>query len=105
MAIGPPHGRSSHDEVPTKTKAPRGAKITLTGKVRPGYTGLKATFQTPRTRKAWRSWKTATITASKTVSARWTAPKVKGKYYFRLRYLGDNRARGAVSPVKVITVR
>jgi hypothetical protein len=81
------------------------ASITVTGKVAPGFAGLKARVQTSRNKTTWKTVKTVTLGAASTVSTTWKAPKAKGKYYFRLYYLGDNTYTAGASAAKLVTVK
>jgi hypothetical protein len=92
--------------VATSKKAVKAkASIKVTGKVLPGYPGLKATVQTSRNNTTWKGVKTVTLSAASTVSTTWKAPKMKGKYYFRLYYPGDNTYIAGASAAKLVTVK
>jgi hypothetical protein len=81
------------------------ATLKVTGKVLPGYAGLKARVQTSRNKTTWKTVKTVTLSAASTVATTWKAPTAKGKYYFRLYYLGDDRYTAGASTAKLVTVK
>jgi len=92
--------------VATSKKAVKAkATIKVTGRVLPGYAGLKARVQTSRNKTTWKTVKTVTLSATSTVSTVWKAPKVKGKYYVRLYYLGDDKYTAGASAAKLVTVK
>jgi hypothetical protein len=101
------HGATA---APTVTVATSVAKvrvrkaIKVTGSVSPGFPGLKAQLQVKRGGAAWKTYKTLILSAQSTVAATWKA-KVKGRYSFRLYYLGDNQYAAGASAVKVVRVR
>jgi hypothetical protein len=45
-----------------------------------------------------------TLGALSTYKARWTAPTLKGKYFFRTRYAGDKAITANVSSSKLVVV-
>lgn len=112
-SFGQPCGNGCHNPtltpavtVATSKKAVKAkASIKVTGKVAPGYPGLKARVQTSRTKAVWKTVKTVTLSATSTVSTTWKAPTAKGKYYVRLYYLGDNTYLPGASAARLVTVK
>jgi hypothetical protein len=89
----------------SKTSVKPGTKVTLTGTVAPDKTGAKVVIQVSRNGKSWKTWKKVTLGAGSVAKATWTAPKIKGVYYFRLSYANDDQNKGNVSASKKVTVK
>ena len=90
--------------VVSKTKVHPGTVVRLSGSVAPNKAGKQVIIQKSRTGTSWTTWKKVTLSATSTYSAKWTAPKLKGKYYFRVKYAGDATIAANVSAKRLITV-
>jgi hypothetical protein len=88
----------------SRTKVhPRG-RVKFTAMIAPDKTGAKVLFQLSRNGKSWKTWRSLALGANSTKSVVWKAPAKKGKYFFRVKYAGDDVNVGNVSTKKTITV-
>jgi Cytochrome c554 and c-prime len=79
-------------------------KVTISGVVTPNVAGKKVVVQISRNKKTWKTFKTLTVLAASNYTVKWTAPTVKGKYFFRTKFAGTPAIAAGTSKVKLVTV-
>jgi hypothetical protein len=88
----------------SKAKVHPRTAVTISGSVAPNKAGKRLVIQKSRNGRTWTTWKTVTLTTASKFSARWVAPTLKGKYFFRAKWAGDKAIAANTSPAKVVTV-
>jgi hypothetical protein len=88
----------------SKARVHLGASVVISGKALPLAAGKTVVVQKSRNGKTWKTFKKVAVKAGSKYSVKWTAPAVKGKYFFRCLFVGNKAFAKNVSKAKVVKV-